>query len=221
MAGLSRVTNISLYRRLSAWLCAATLFLCILLLGGCHHAPRQNSLFNGRTLGEWKVTDFGGQGDVYVKNGSIFLEMGYDLTGVTWTGPLDRMNYEITLEAMRVAGNDFFCGLTFPVDSNSCSLILGGWGGDVCGLSSLDYYDASENETTQSISFEEGRWYNVRLRVTTDKIQAWLDDEKIVDVVTTGRTIDIRWEVDLSRPLGIATWHTTAALRNIRLRKLD
>ena len=143
------------------------------------------------------------------------------MTGITWTGPIVRMNYEISLEAMRVAGTDFFCGLTFPVDANCCSLILGGWGGAICGLSCLDYYDASENETTQFIEFEKGRWYHVRVRVTSEKIEAWLDEEKIVDIETTRRVIGTRIEVEPSKPLGIATWQTTGAIRNIQLRKLN
>jgi len=195
------------------------LLLAVIVAGGCH-GPQKTSLFDGRTLGQWKVTEFGGQGDVSVKDGTITLEMGNDLTGINWAGPLVRMNYEITLEAMRVEGSDFFCGLTFPVGSNPCSLILGGWGGTVCGLSNIDYCDAADNETTRVISFENGRWYRVRLRVTPDKIEAWLDDEKLVDVVTTGRKISIRSEVDLSQPLGIATWRTKGAVRNIRLRRL-
>lgn len=178
------------------------------------------SLFDGRTLGQWKVTDFGGQGDVSVKDGAIYLGMGNYMTGITWSGPVVRMNYEISLEAMRVEGNDFFCGLTFPVGENPCTLILGGWGGTLCGLSSLDHYDASENETTRMISFEKGKWYKVRLRVVPDHIQAWLDDESLVDVDVTGRKIGIRIEVDLSQPLGIATYATTGAIRNIRLTKL-
>ncbi len=179
------------------------------------------SLFDGKSLGQWAVTDFGGQGDVYVKDGAIYLEMGNDMTGVNWTGPLVRMNYEITLEAMRVSGSDFFCALTFPVADNPCSLILGGWGGGVCGLSNIDYYDAANNETTKFISFEDNKWYRVRLRVTTDRIQAWLDDEELVNIETTGRKIDIRAEVDLSQPLGIATWQTAGAIRNIHLRRLE
>jgi len=175
----------------------------------------ETSLFDGRSLGLWKITDFGGQGDVYVKDGAIYMEMGNDMTGITWTGPLIRMNYEITLEAMRVEGSDFFCGLTFPVGDRPCSLILGGWGGDLCGLSTLDYYDAANNETTRMISFKNGKWYRVRLRVTPGRIEAWLDDEVLVNVETKGRHIDIRAEVDLSQPLGIATWQTTGAVRNI------
>jgi len=179
------------------------------------------SLFDGKSLGQWAVTDFGGQGDVYVKDGAIYLEMGNDMTGVNWTGPVVRINYEITLEAMRVSGSDFFCGLTFPVADNPCSLILGGWGGGVCGLSNIDYYDAANNETTKFISFEDNKWYRVRLRVMPDRIQAWLDDEELVNIETTGRKIDIRAEVDLSQPLGIATWQTAGAVRNIRLLRLE
>ena len=179
------------------------------------------SLFDGKSLGQWAVTDFGGQGDVYVKDGAIYLEMGNDMTGVNWTGPVVRMNYEITLEAMRVSGSDFFCGLTFPVADNPCSLILGGWGGGVCGLSNIDYYDAANNETTKFISFEDNKWYRVRLRVTPDRIEAWLDDEELVNIEMTGRKIDIRAEVDLSQPLGIATWQTAGAVRNIRLLRLE
>lgn len=183
--------------------------------------PREEVvLFDGQSLGQWKITDFGGQGDVSVKDGAMYLAMGNYMTGVTWSGPVVRMNYEISLEAMRVEGNDFFCGLTFPVGDSPCTLVLGGWGGSVCGLSSLDHYDASENETTRLISFEKGRWYKVRLRVLPTQIQAWLDDESIVDVDVTGRKIDIRIEVDLCQPLGIATYATTGAIRNIRLTKL-
>jgi len=178
------------------------------------------SLFDGQTLGPWKVTDFGGQGNVHVKDGAIYLEMGSYATGIAWTGPVVRMNYEITLDAMRAQGNDFFCGLTFPVGENPCTLILGGWGGSLCGLSSLDHFDASENETTKMLHFDNGKWYHVRLRVVPNRIQVWLDDQDLVDVDVTGRKIDIRPEIDLSQPLGIATWVTTGAVKNIRLKKL-
>ena len=57
-------------------------------------------------------------------------------------------DYEVTLEAMRVDGNDFFCGMTFPAGKDPCTLIVGGWGGTVVGLSSINGMDASENETT-------------------------------------------------------------------------
>jgi hypothetical protein len=144
--------------------------------------------------------------------------MGADLTGITWTGEHPTMNYELSLEAMRVDGNDFFCGLTFPVGKDPCSLIVGGWGGALVGLSSLDGFDASENETSQVIDFQKNRWYKIRLRVTQPKIEAWIDDKQLIDVETEGRKISIRIEVERSRPLGIASYSTTAALRDIKVR---
>lgn len=184
-------------------------------------AGQAKPLFDGKTLKNWRSTDFGGEGEVYVKDGTIVLERGNELTGITWTGgKLPASNYEISLEAQRVNGSDFFCGLTFPVKKSSCSLILGGWGGGVVGLSSLDGFDASENETTTYKEFKNGQWYKVRLRVTDDRIQAWLDGEPIVDQDIVDRKITIRIEVDPSRPLGIASFASTAALRNIQLREL-
>ncbi len=189
--------------------------------GGLVFEPgRPVSLFDGKELGFWKMTEFSGQGTVSVKDGVIYLGMGNYATGITWTGPVVRLNYEISLEAMRAEGSDFFCGLTFPVGESPCTLILGGWGGTLCGLSSLDYRDASENETTTFVDFEKGTWYPVRLRVRPNRIQAWLDDESLVDVDATGRQIDIRMEMDPCVPLGIATWVTTGAVRNITLTKL-
>lgn len=187
----------------------------ILMLVGCQ--AQQISLFDGNTLGQWKSTDFRDHGEVYVKEGAIYLEKGNDLTGVTWTGSVVQMNYEISLEAMRLAGNDFFCGLTFPIDNNSCTLILGGWGGQVCGLSNIDYFDAADNETSRIIPFENGEWYHIRLRVTPERIQAWLNDSELVDVETKDRYLDVKPDMVPSRPLGIATRQTTGAIRNINL----
>ncbi len=178
-------------------------------------------LFDGKTLGNWKSTPFGGEGEVHIEDGAIVLPMGSSMTGVTWQGePPARINYEIELEAMRAVGNDFFCGLTFPVNNDPCSLIIGGWGGTVVGLSSLDGNDAANNETTAYRSFEADRWYKVRLRVQPDRIQAWIDDEQVVNTQITGRKISIRAEVYLSKPLGIATWNTEGHIKNIRWRKL-
>lgn len=177
-------------------------------------------LFDGASLGAWEQTAFGGEGPVRVAGGAIVLEMGDPLTGVTWTGEAVPPAYEIALEATRLAGSDFFCGLTFPVGPSHCSLILGGWGGTTVGLSSLDGRDASENETTREVKFDDKRWYRVRLSVTATHIRAWLDEQPIVEVATAGRRIGIRPEVDVSRPLGIASYRTRSSLRAIRLRTL-
>jgi hypothetical protein len=178
------------------------------------------SLFDGETLNGWEITSFGPQGPVYVSGGQIYLEMGDAITGINLTGDFPVLNYEIRLEAMKVQGNDFFCGMTFPVEESFCSLIVGGWSGSIVGLSNIDGLDASENETTTYMGFDADTWYNIRLKVTQEKIEAWINNEKVVDFLTEGRILSIRPEVESSRPFGIASWRTTAALRNIRIRLL-
>ncbi|GAH63815.1 unnamed protein product, partial [marine sediment metagenome] len=150
----------------------------------------------------------------------IILETGDSLTGVIWAGPVLRMNYEINLDAMRLNGDDFFCGLTFPVGDSCVTFIVGGWAGSVCGISSIDYYDASDNETTVKAYFDNNRWYHIRVRVTPGRIQCWIDDEQYVDLQTRGKKLTVRIDVKKSRPLGIASWRTAAAIKNIRLTKL-
>ena len=154
-----------------------------------------------------------------VENGAIVLERGNDLTGMTWAVHSNVVDYEIGVEARRVSGNDFFCGLTFPVGRRLLFVHRRGLGRRSDRTLDLDGQDASENETTTIKNFEDGRWYAVRVRVTADRIQAWIDDAVWVDVKTAGRRIGIRPEVEASRPLGIASWRTTAALRNIRMRQ--
>src|SRR6267142_6155818 len=50
------------------------------------------SLFDGKSLTGWKITDFAGHGEVRVKDGQIILETGI-MTGITWTNDLPRTNY--------------------------------------------------------------------------------------------------------------------------------
>lgn len=177
-------------------------------------------LFNGKDLDGWKITNFGGEGEVYVEDGIVVISQGVDLSGVHTDRELPKTNYEVQFDAQRVAGSDFFAALTFPVKDSHCSLIIGGWGGGVCGLSSLSGMDASENETTSYRDFTKGQWYKVRLIVTDDHISAWIDDNQIVDVDTTGQRIGTRFEIDRSKPFGFATYQTTAKLRNAKLRPL-
>ncbi len=163
------------------------------------------------------MTDFGPQGPVYISGDQIVLGMGEGCTGITWKGRFPEIDYMVSLEAKRISGNDFFCGLTFPVGKEPCTLIIGGWGGTVVGLSSINNMDASENETTRLMRFENNRWYRVRLFVSEDSVRAMIDDEIVVDFAKGKKTLSIRPEVELSKPFGITSWYTTAALRNIRV----
>src|SRR6187401_3395711 len=98
------------------------------------------SLFDGKTLAGWKITDFGGEGEVSVEDGQIIMRMGQPLTGITWKdgAGLPKDDFEISLQAMKRKGDDFFCALTFPVRDSHASFVIGGWAGTVVGLSSIN-----------------------------------------------------------------------------------
>lgn len=177
-------------------------------------------VFKTSPLDDWEITNFGPQGPVYMSGENIILGMGDGCTGITYRYPVPDLDYRITLEAKRVSGFDFFCGMTFPAGKQPCTLIVGGWGGSTIGLSSIDGKDASENETTRYMKFENDKWYEICLEVKEASIRAWIDDSLVVNVRTEGRRLSVRPEVELSRPFGICSWKTTAALRNIRIDKL-
>lgn len=180
------------------------------------------SLFDGQSLKGWRVTNFGGQGQVELRNGMIILPKGGPFTGVNYTNEVPKVNYEVAFEAMRVSGSDFFCGFTFPVKDSHGSLIVGGWGGSLVGISCLDGADASENETTHYVTFETGKWYRIRVRVTENKIEAWIEQKKVANVTTTGRKVSLRFgDIELSKPFGIASWDTGGAVREVKIRSIS
>ena len=179
------------------------------------------SLFDGKTLQGWREAQFKGHGPVRVEDGNIVLGAGTPMTGVTWAGEFPKANYEVRFEAARMAGNDFFASLTFPVGESFCTWVTGGWGGDVVGLSSIDGWDAADNETRTYFKFESGRWYRLKLQVSGGKIMAWIDDSLVINVDITGRQVGLRFgEMKLSAPLGFASYLTSGGVRKVEYRVL-
>ena len=219
--------------RFSALVDITVIGLALTLLG-CGPAQSGSdpgeALFDGTSLQGWAPSGFEAGGAVRVANSfrdgaaTIVIEPGLTLSGITSTrgSQLPRVDYELSLEVMRISGMDFFCGLTFPVGASACTFVVGGWSGEIVGLSNIDDADASQNETRREMEFVDNRWYRIRVRVTAERIEAWIDDDKKADVAWKGRKINLRpGEIQKSLPLGIATFMTKAAVRNIRLRRLD
>ena len=179
-------------------------------------------LFDGKSLDGWRQSGYGGEPEATVADGTLTIPMADRLSGVTYDrgeDGLPKTNYEVEVEARRVAGTDFFVGLTFPVGDAHASLILGGWGGSVCGISSIDGEDANDNATRTVRKFKRGQWYTARVRVEPERIRVWLDGEPLVDADTKGKRVGIRIEVGPSRPFGLATFATTAEVKHVRLRE--
>lgn len=191
-------------------------FTLVLLTAG-QDIQDDKLLFNGVSLDKWQVIDFENHGDITVADSSIIIGKGDLISGIRWTEDFPTTNYEINLYAKRIEGSDFFCGMTFPVKESFLTLVLGGWGGSLTGLSCIDGYDAANNITGNIFRFASGWWYAVRLRVTDDKIEAWVEDEKVIDFMIENSRLSLRWEVEASVPFGITTYKTTGAIRDLKL----
>ena len=241
------------------------------------------SLFNGTDLTGWKETDYAGRGNVKIENGELHIENGLVITGITFTNAtvLPKTNYEISYQAKRVNGSDFFGLLTFPVGDKHASLVTGGWGGAVTGISSINSMDASENDTTVYLKYNQDQWFTFRLRVTPENLSVWMTpkehliplnatvasivkayqteaatvgqtlstedaeaavralnpeldknipardtiyfpgEAQIIDEPIKDKVVQMRaGEIELSAPLGFATFQSYGVIRNARIRRL-
>ena len=180
-------------------------------------------LFGGGGLDGWKKTEFfkASEVEIKVEDGAMILPVGKPMAGVTSTrGDLPRLDYELTYEAKRVSGDDFFAAATFPVGGSHLTLVNGGWGGSVTGLSSLNGSDASENETNRFVKYRDGTWYRFRVRVTAKVVRVWLDDKELLALDYEGVSVGTRVESRASQPLGFATYKSSGAVRKVEVRPL-
>lgn len=167
-----------------------------------------------------EVVASGGTGPIEFGDGRLVLGQGEPLTAVRFTQPLAHEEYELELVAARLVGNDFFAALTFPVGDDALTLVLGGWGGALCGLSCIDGEDAARNATRSFRRFERGRDCKVRVRVSGGHVVVTIDGEPLVDLDRRDYRLGLRTEVVGCAPLGIASWQTRGAIRSLRWRPL-
>lgn len=190
-------------------------------------ASKELVLFDGKSLDDWEMIDIGASGYVELDEdlGEMLIRQGDSLSGAIYKKakdlPIER--YEITLEVKRTMGVDFFCGLTFPVGNlETCAtLVLGGWGGSVTGISSIDGDDASNNATGTYQRYEDDKWYAVRLRVIPENLSAWVDGKQVVDIDIAGRKISLRpGPMESYAPLSLTTFNTAASVRKVVFKPL-
>jgi hypothetical protein len=206
------------------------LMAAVVLAAGCAAGPEAafrnvstgpRVLLDAGSPAGWRVPgegSFRNHGEVRFAEGVVRLAPGRPLTGLAWAGEFPRSDYEVCVEVQRTAGSDFFCGMTFPVGPSHCTWIVGGWGGEVVGLSNVDGRSAAENATTRRMTFETGRWYRFRLRVTSEALACFIDGEQVIAQPRAGHTFGIWPQQEPCRPFGIAAYLTGSAVRSVTLR---
>lgn len=205
-------------------LAACATFLMILTACGPGQDDKKAAshwaLFEAPLVDHWQDAKIERGGEVKREPDGFTLKEGTPMTGSvfpTWEqDDLPVTDYRITYEAMRVRGSDFFGSVTFPVGNleRCVTFVLGGWGGTQVGISSIDGSDASQNATGSSVTFEDGRWYRVRIEVQVESLRVWLNDRPLVSFNPKGRQLHLRGS-DIAKcvPFGFATFATEGRVR--------
>lgn len=159
------------------------------------------------------------------KAGVLVLGMGSPITVVKYEGarPIPVDNYEVSWEAMKLEGSDFFSALTFPVGNlETCvTFVNGGWGGYVTGITAINGMNASENGSTGSYTFEKGRWYRFSVQVSTVALRGFCNGKELFHIGIKDTQLGMHpSEIRKCMPLGFAAYQTSGAVRHIRIRRL-
>ena len=183
------------------------------------------SLFDGKTLGGWEVVaewPCEGHGPVAVEDGALVLRPGKMYTAVRSKRAFPQNHYELELEVKAIGRVvDKLGSIVFPSPIGRAALVLAAHQGTATGLLLVDGSPPAKNPTITKFRFERECWYTVRLRVTEARIEAWIHDQKIVDLPTRDHK-GAAATVGKLGPFAIYTASLgSAAVRGIRLRRLE
>jgi hypothetical protein len=190
---------------------------------------RWTSLFDGKDLGRWKVIEdpqrSAASGKVRVQDGQIVLgeENTGAMAGISWTGDLPTMDYEVEWEGMLRKIKEAGFVMLFPVGKDLPSILIRGEAvegkfGPVDGKQ-LELHGAPKQPPLL-----DGRWYPFRIRVSqAEGIGVWVDGQKVLSHRVTGYRFGMVMpdgpNVPKSLSLGIEG-ASEGGLRNIRMRSL-
>jgi alpha-N-arabinofuranosidase len=129
------------------------------------------------TLGEWKVA--GGVLEAANSNTDARFRFGAE----TWR------DYEVSVDVNRPAGNGTLAVAVRSTRNANYALSLGGAGGfDLARTADNPQTRRPETVVLQNAAgqMENGRWYNLRVRIEGSRLQVWLDGKALFDLAATG-----------------------------------
>lgn len=120
--------------------------------------------------GNWKVQDGAISQSADGENNIAFI-------------PADYKNYTLTLKAKKIAGSEGFLILFNAKDDQNYGWVnLGGWGNNTHGVEVVT--NGGKNKIGNGVpgKIETGKWYDIKLEVSPEKMAYYLDDQKIEEV---------------------------------------
>lgn len=175
------------------------------------------TILDVQRLDRWQAGVFGDSDELDLASDGVILPIGVPLTGITYLDEPPSGSYALEVEATRQYGTDFFLGVTFPVRDEHVTLVLGGWGGTLCGLSCIDGDDASNNGTRTHVEFPNGKRQTVLIEVDGSRVVALVNGDELVNVDLTGKRLEVRNEVLPSVPLGLSSFATCTVVHRVRV----
>lgn len=155
-----------------------------------------------------------GAGQWQVEDGALQqLSRAQNVT--TTFGDQNWTDYEYSLQARKLGGAEGFL-IPFRVTSERDFywLNLGGWNNTEHAIEGADGGPKRTVGSRIPGRIEEGRWYDLRIRVEDDHVVAWVDGEKLFDQSLGG-------DQTAKGRVGVGTWATSAEYRNLKVTDLD
>jgi alpha-N-arabinofuranosidase len=119
-------------------------------------------------------------------------------------------DYELTLEAQKIEGAEGFIVMFRVADAGRFYWVnFGGWGNREHGIQKNGGAMGKHVEG----SIEKGRWYKVRIRCEGARIQAFLDEQRVLDETDEHGAI-------LQGGVGLNGWNSKVQFRNIKVADL-
>ncbi len=145
-------------------------------------------------------------------SGKEIRQLGNGADAIRTFGQVGWSNYEISLDAKKIGGNEGFLIQFYDHDAKHFFwLNLGGWG------NTQDAIQQAQGKSLPTvigghptIHIESGQWYHIRLRCRGPHIQVWVNARKLFDQ-TLAAGAHVHGKV------GIGTWQTQAEFKHIRV----
>jgi alpha-N-arabinofuranosidase len=116
-------------------------------------------------------------------------------------------DYEFTIEARKVSGNEGFLILVRATDESTIWANLGGWNNSGHQLQNVGAPRNADFDRRVQGSIETNRWYKIRVRAEGTRIQTWLDDQLVL-------TSTVPAGFDHPGAVGVGSWQTAVEYRN-------